>query len=67
MDLCLKEPNVYFLIMLLKNPFDADRWMLLKHVYRADRAGNHQSNTNMENYEIRPLNKPVPAIMSQHT
>ena len=52
--------------MLLKNPFDTDRQMLLKHIYRVGRAANHQSNTDMENYEIRPLYKPITAIMSQH-
>ena len=51
--------------MLLKNCFDADGWMLLKHIYRVGRAANHQSNTDMENYENRPLNKPITAIMSQ--
>ena len=41
--------------------------MLLNHDYRVGRATNHLNNTNMENYENRPLNKPVTAVMSQHT
>ena len=41
--------------------------MLLKHIYRTGRAANHQSNTDMENYENRPLNKPITAIISQYT
>ena len=39
----------------------------MKHIYWAGRAANHQSTTDMENYEIRPLNKPMTAIISQHT
>ena len=56
-----------FLTLLLKNPFDTDGWMVIKHIYRAGRAANHQSNTGMENDEIGSLNKLVTAIMSQHT
>ena len=56
-----------FLIKLLKNPFHTDQWMLLKHLYRLGRAVNHQSNTDMENYENRPLNKPITVMMNQHT
>ena len=41
--------------------------MLLKHVNRISRAANYQSTTDMENYKNRPLNKPITAIMSQHT
>ena len=60
MVLSLKVPHVVFLILLLKNPFDTDRVV---------RAANHQSNTGMEkvDYKIRPLNKPISAVMSQHT
>ena len=47
------------LTLLLKNHFDTDRWMLLKHVYRVGRAAKHQSNTDMENYKNRPLNKHI--------
>ena len=57
----------YFLTLLLKTLFDTDRWMLIKYIYRVGRAANHQSDTGMKNYEIRPFNKPVTAIMSQHT
>ena len=57
-----------FLTLLLKNPFDTDRWMLIKHIYGAGRAANHKSNPGLKKfYEIRPLNKTVTAIMSQHT
>ena len=42
-------------------------WMLLKHTYRVDRAANHQSNTDMENYQKRPLKRPIIIIMNQHT
>ena len=41
--------------------------MLIKYIYRVGMTGNHQSNAGMENYEIRPLNKPITVIMSQHT
>ena len=41
--------------------------MLLNHDYRVGRATNHLNNTNMMNYENRPLNKPVTAVISQHT
>ena len=44
-----------FLTLLLKNPIDTDRWMLLKHIYRVGRAANHQSHTDVENYENRQL------------
>ena len=58
----------HFLTMLLKNPFNADMDAVsIKHIYRAGRAANYQSNTDMENYEIWPLNKPITAIISQHT
>ena len=56
-----------FLTLLLKNPLDTDRWVLIKHIYRVGRAANHQSNTGMENYKNWPLNKPITAIMHQHT
>ena len=58
-----------FLILLLKISFDfdTDRWMLIKYTYRDGRTANHQNNGGMENYGIRPLNKPITAIMSQHT
>ena len=38
----------------------------VKHIYWAGRAANLQSTPDMENYEIRPLNKPITAIISQH-
>ena len=43
--------------------------LVLKHIYRVGRAANHQSTTtsDMGSYEDRPLNKPITAIMSQHT
>ena len=41
--------------------------MLLKHIYRVGRAANHQNTAGMENYENRPLNKPVTAMINQHT
>ena len=56
-----------FLPCYLKNHSHTDQWMLLKLIYRVGRAANHQSTTDMENYERRPLNKPITAIMSQHT
>ena len=59
-----------FLLCYLKILFNADpsdRQMLWKNIYRVDRAANHHSNSDMENYENRPLNKPITAIMSQHT
>ena len=31
------------------------------------RAANHQSTTDMENYENTSLNKPVTIMMNQHT
>ena len=37
--------------------------MLLKHIYRVGRAANHQSNTDMDNYENRLLNEPITAII----
>ena len=51
--------------MLLKKTFNTDRWMLIatKKIYRVGRAANHQSNTDMENYKNRPLNKPITAIL----
>ena len=60
MVLSLKAPHVVFLTLLLKNPFDTDI---------VGRAANHQSNTGMEkvDYKTRPLNKPITAMMSQHT
>ena len=36
----------------------------IKHVYRAGRAANHQSTTDMENCDNKPMNKPITAIMS---
>ena len=36
-------------------------------MYRAGRAANHQSTINMENNENRLLDKPITAIISQHT
>ena len=57
----------YFLTLLLKTLFDTDRWMLIKYIYRVGRAANHQSTADIENYENRPLNKPITAIMSQHS
>ena len=36
--------------------------MLLKYIFRVGRAANDQSTTDMENYESRPLNKPITAI-----
>ena len=54
--------------MLIETPFSADMHAVsIKHIYRAGRASNYQSNTDMENYEIQPLNKPITAIISQHT
>ena len=50
-----------------KNPLHTDRWRLLKHIYRVDRAAIHQSTTDMENYENMSLNKPVTVMMNQHT
>ena len=38
-----------------------------KHIYRVGRAADHQNATDMENYENRPLNKSVTAIISQHS
>ena len=67
MVLCLKVPMFCFLTLLLNNPVDTDRWILIKHIYRVGRAANYQSNTGIENCEIKPLNKPITAIMSQHT
>ena len=51
-----------FLPCYLKNHFRTDQWMLLKYIFRVGRAANHQSTTDMENYESRPLNKPITAI-----
>ena len=34
---------------------------------RVDRAANCQSNTDMENYQKRPLKRPIIIIMNQHT
>ena len=39
----------------------------IKHIYRVGRAADHQYATDMENYENRPWNKPVTALISQHT
>ena len=33
--------------------------MLSKHVYRVGKAANHQSNSDIENYEKWHLNKPI--------
>ena len=38
-----------------------------KHIYRVGRAADHQNATDMENYENRPLNKSVTALISQHS
>ena len=51
-----------FLPCYLKNHFHTDQWMLLKYIFRVGRAANDQSTTDMENYESRPLNKPITAI-----
>ena len=54
MVLCLKVPH-FFSYSAAKNPFDTDRWMLIKHIYGAGRTANHKSNPGMEKfYEIRP-------------
>ena len=60
--------------MLLKNPLDTDRWLLvlLKYVYTFVMAANHQSNTDVETYKKRPWNKPITFIsitdiLSQHS
>ena len=39
----------------------------IKHISRTDKAANHQSTDDLENYENRSLNKPVTAMMSQQT
>ena len=38
----------------------------IKHIYRVGRAASHQNATDMENYENRPLKKPITAVISQH-
>ena len=50
--------------MLLTNTFHT---ATKTRLYWVGGAANHQSNTDMENYENRPLNKPIIAIMSQQT
>ena len=43
--------------------------MLSKQVYSVGKAANHQSNSDIENYKKRHLNKPISntAVISQHT
>ena len=56
-----------FLTLRHKSPLILTYWLLLSHFYKVGRAANHQSTADMENYEHRPLDKPVTAVMSQHT
>ena len=61
------ESTTHFAFLLCysnKKLFDTDKWMLLKHIYRVGRAANHQSNTDMNNYENRLLNEPITAIIT---
>ena len=56
-----------FLTMLLKKSVSYSQMDAIKHIYRVGRAADHQNATDMENYENRPLNKPITAVISQHT